>query len=115
MRYAGKGSTITPPPALQGCFSGSKRVTDLPKRVTNGSQAKSRQAEPPNVRDLPATPTAWGQVSTGGEGRVEVWGKGSGKAERVIMTAEIYSRLLLLSSCIKEEWRLNTSAQMGTR
>ena len=31
------------------------------------------------------------------------------------MTAEIYSRLLLLSSCIKVEWRLNTSAQMGTR
>lgn len=47
MRYAGKGLTIAPPPALQGCFSGSKRVTDLPERVTNGSQAKSGQAEPP--------------------------------------------------------------------
>ena len=40
-----KGSTLAPPPALQGCFSGPKRVTDLPKRVTNGSQAEPGQAE----------------------------------------------------------------------
>ena len=77
-----KGSTLAPPPALQGCFSGPKRVTDLPKRVTNGSQAEPGQAEPPNIRDLLATPTAWGQGSAGGKGRAESLGKGQWKGRK---------------------------------
>lgn len=77
-----KGLTLAPPPALQGRFSGPKRVTDLPKRVTNGSQAKPGQAEPPNIMDLPATATAWGQVSAGGEGRAESLGKGQWKGRK---------------------------------
>lgn len=73
-----------------------------------------RQSLPTSGTFLPPPPLG-ARALQEGRGGLRVWGKGSGKAERVILTAEIHSRLLRLSSCIKHEWRLNTSAQTGTR
>lgn len=85
------------PPDFQCCFSGPKRVIDWSKRVTNRCEAELGQNH-----------SVYRPLCRRGRGGLKVWGKGSRKAEKVIMTEKIYSCLPLLSSCIKDKRRLNT-------
>lgn len=107
VRYTGKG--LNPcPTQLDSTVSQVLRGSLTCQRA---SPRDPRQSLPVSGSHLESPPLSLWK----GRGGLRVWGKGSGKAERVIMTEEIYSCLLLLSSCIKDKRCLNTSAQMGTR
>ena len=107
VRYTGKGFNPCPT-QLDSTVSQVLRGSLTCQRA---SPRDPRQSLPISVPHLESPPLSLWK----GRGGLRVWGKGSGKAERVIMTEEIYSCLLLLSSCIKDKRCLNTSAQMGTR